>query len=847
MINVKYIESKKLSCPQEILVTFRYKAEIVNVIRSIPERYWDAKNKEWHLPYDSLYILKERLPNEQFSVEGKPIDNRKYGEKVIDKHYELPVGIKTKLYEHQVAGFNEMMNFDKFLLLDSPGCISGDMIVSVNRCSLTNKYTMRQVYNKWNRLQKKGFNGDFRIRCLLDGYFGLNDVENVVYSGDKEVYELQLEDNYCVQATLDHKILTKEGYKELQDIKIGDKVVCNGEPVCKLCGSNVGVITNKYKKYVGYCKKCMYKLRKAGFQNNNIVRTYDKDGYVILRGAPLRDYLHKCNTREIYEHRYIMEQHLGRLLTDDEVVHHKNGIKDDNRIENLVLCTKQTHMLEHHCVDRLHKDFIHRRSGNLVVMTPKEKCVIGIKYIGVKDTYDIQMKAPYHNFIANGVVVHNCGKSLETIAVALKRKEVNKVKHCLIICGVNSLKFNWKDEIETHTNETATILGMRVNKKGKIEIKSNKDKLDDLDNLKTFFVITNIESLRDANIKEKLIKLVKNNTIEMICVDECHKCSNVTAQQTRALVSIAKDVKYFYGLTGTVLSNSPLDAYIPLKLTGAEKANHTNFKYRYCVMGGFNNYQVVGYKHLDELQSKLNKVSLRRTKEDVLDLPPKTYKVEYVELGTKQRKLYNDVLKTIMDDIDNIMLSPNPLSQLTRLRQVTADSSILSSTIDDSAKFERLDDIIEEQVSNNEKIVVFSNWTTITNKLFSRYKKYNPAMITGEIKDREAQKKKFMEDDSCKVLIGTISAMGTGLTLTAATTAVFVDEPFTFTNYEQAADRIYRIGQSKNVTIISLIAKDTIDERVHKIMIRKKNIAEALVDKKYNLRDKKILEWLLEG
>ena len=104
-----------------------------------------------------------------------------------------------------------------------------------------------------------------------------------------------------------------------------------------------------------------------------------------------------------------------------------------------------------------------------------------------------------------------------------------------------------------------------------------------------------------------------------------------------------------------------------------------------------------------------------------------------------------------------------------------------------------------------------------------------------------------MEDNSCKVLIGTISAMGTGLTLTAATTAVFVDEPFTWANYEQAADRIYRIGQAKNVTIISLIAKDTIDERVHKIMVKKKNISEAIVDKQYNLKDKKVLEWLLEG
>ena len=109
MINVKYIEPKKLACPQEIVVTFRYKQEIVNVIRTIPDRFWDAKNKEWHLSYDSLPVLKEALPNEEFNVIGTPIDNKKYGEKIIEKHFDLPKGLKTKPYEHQIVGFNEMM------------------------------------------------------------------------------------------------------------------------------------------------------------------------------------------------------------------------------------------------------------------------------------------------------------------------------------------------------------------------------------------------------------------------------------------------------------------------------------------------------------------------------------------------------------------------------------------------------------------------------------------------------------------------------------------------------------------------------------------------------------------
>lgn len=711
MINVKYIKPTKLACPQEILISFRYKQSIVDAIRLMPDRYYDAKNREWHLSYDCLSALQKALPDEEFNIEGKPIDNKRYGEKIIEKHYELPKELKTKLYSYQEEGFNEMMNFDKFLLLDSPGCISGDMIITANRSGLSRKYTMRQIYAEWNRLQECGFDGDFKIRCLLDGYFGLNSVENVVYSGDKDVYELQLEDGYSVEATLDHKILTDSGYRELQDIKVGDIVICN----------------------------------------------------------------------------------------------------------------------------------------NVVIMTPKKHRVLGIRYVGVKDTYDIQMQSPYNNFIANGVVVHNCGKSITAIATALKRKELNGIKHCLIVCGVNSIKFNWQEEILTHAGMDSIILGARKNKKGVTEVKSNKDKLEDLNKLETFFIITNIETFRDKTIKEKLKKLVDKNEISMIVFDECHKCKAISAQQTKGLMSVAKNVRYFYGLTGTVLSNSPLDAFVPLKLVEKENANFTNFKSRYCVYGGWGGFSIVGYRHLDELQAKLNMVSLRRTKEDVLDLPPKTYTVNYVELNTKQRKIYNDVMKSILEHIDEVSVSPSPLSQLIRLRQATADTSILSSTIQESAKFERLDEILEEQISNNEKVVVFSNWTTVTDRLVQRYAKYNPAVITGEIKDRQTQKDKFMTDDSCKLLIGTISAMGTGLTLTVATTAVFVDEPYTWANYEQASDRIYRIGQKKNVTIISLLAKDTIDERVHKIMLNKKHISEAIVDNQYNLKDRKILEWLIGG
>lgn len=114
------------------------------------------------------------------------------------------------------------------------------------------------------------------------------------------------------------------------------------------------------------------------------------------------------------------------------------------------------------------------------------------------------------------------GKTKQVIDIAVAKKLQHDCKHCLIICGVNGLKYNWMNEIQTHSNETGYILGTRGNKIG-----SNKDKLADLTALpasNTYFIITNIESIRDEQINAKIKELCVSGDIGVIAVDEIHKC-----------------------------------------------------------------------------------------------------------------------------------------------------------------------------------------------------------------------------------------------------------------------------------------------------------------------------------
>ena len=443
------------------------------------------------------------------------------------------------------------------------------------------------------------------------------------------------------------------------------------------------------------------------------------------------------------------------------------------------------------------------------------------------------------------------GKTKEVIDIACMLKEEYGYEHCLIICGVNGLKWNWANEVAIHSNEQAYILGTRGKKIG-----SNADKLEDLNNIDNlpYFIITNIESLRykvkTGNmvrkrvgrktkmveevvypITDKIIELCSKEKIDMISADECHKMKNPDSEQGEQFLRISAETQI--AMTGTPIMNSPLDLFIILKWLGYEEHSFWQFKSHFCRLGGYGGYEVVGYKNLDQLQNTLDKMMLRRLKSEVLDLPEKVYKVEYVEMGSKQRKIYNEVYDDIKKNIDKIISSTNPLSQLIRLRQATGYTGILSSTIEESAKLDRLEEIIEDIVADGEKAIIFSNWTSMTDEVEKRLKKYSPLVITGETSEqlRDLYVRQFQNDSSKKVMIGTIGALGTGLTLTSANNVIFLDEPWNMALREQAEDRAHRIGQNKSVNIYFLLTKGTIDERIHTIVEEKGEISDYIVDK----------------
>ena len=440
------------------------------------------------------------------------------------------------------------------------------------------------------------------------------------------------------------------------------------------------------------------------------------------------------------------------------------------------------------------------------------------------------------------------GKTKQVIDIAVAKKLQKGYKHCLIVCGVNGLKWNWYNEVKTHSNETPYILGQREKKNG-IVIGSNADKFADLTMLPSnlsYFIITNVESIRDEQICNKLDELCKSGEIGMIAFDECHKAKNPTSQQGKGILKLHAET--MIAMTGTPLMNNPVDLYVILKWLGYEKHSFYAFKNHYCVYGGFGGYEIMGYKNLDELQEQLNDIMLRRKKEEVLDLPEKVYIDEFVEMSSKQRKIYDEVTADIKENIDQIKMAPNPLAELIRMRQATGYTGILSSTILESAKIDRMMELVEEAKDNNKKVVVFSNWTQITDAVINRLENanYAVAQITGETPDNQRQAiVENFQNGKYDVVIGTIGAMGTGITLTAGTVEIFMDEPWNRANKEQAEDRCHRIGQKDDLTIYTLMCKGTIDEKIHELVMQKGAMADALVDGEIKMERGQLLDFLL--
>ena len=427
------------------------------------------------------------------------------------------------------------------------------------------------------------------------------------------------------------------------------------------------------------------------------------------------------------------------------------------------------------------------------------------------------------------------GKTIEIIMYAETLKRRGLIDHCMIICGVDSLRQNWKREIEKFSNETCRVLGEKISKRGKVSYEPVKKRAETLKNpIEEFFIIVNAATLRSEDFVEAFKK--SSNRFGLIAVDEVHRFATKTSAQGANLLKLGADFKV--AATGTLLLNNPVSCYMPLAWTENDKATLTTFKSQYCRFGGFNNSQVVGYKNLETLQEEIQECSIRRTLDQVRsDMPKKSITYEYVEMSDEHRKFYEAIKEGVKEEADRVELKAgNLLALTTRLRQATACPGILTTQDIVSSKVERCIEIVEDLIEQGEKVVVFSTFKEPVYQLANLLAKYNPSVNTGDQDDSEVGRNmdRFQTLPEEKLFLGTHGKCGTGWTLNAASYLICLDTPWTYASLSQSADRIWRVTNTRPAIIVILACLETIDERVKEVVEVKKDLADYVVDGKEN-------------
>lgn len=465
------------------------------------------------------------------------------------------------------------------------------------------------------------------------------------------------------------------------------------------------------------------------------------------------------------------------------------------------------------------------------------------------------------------------GKTIESVNYAMYNKLYNRYKHCLVICNVNTSKYNWQDDIRKHTNGKMNgyILGSRKRKHPKpgqatYIVGSSQNKLDDLlcghmygDDTEPelpYFIILNVEAIRMKvgkryPIADKIIDMINDGELNMIIIDEVHKNMSPTSLQGKQILRI-KDKTHsrctWVSLTGTPIVNKPTDVFLPMRLIDAHNfTSYYKWCQYFCVYGGYGGHEVIAYRNIPRLKFMLQQNMIRRRKEDVLDLPDKIHMDVYVENTKYQSRLAEEVTMDLIAHAEEIANDLNPMVRFLRLRQVNGSPELVdhdlrvdNTYLKYNAKLVKLLELLEEIHERGEKTVIFSNWVEPLRTLFKFLSsKYKVCCFTGTMSEAERQKHKrvFMNNPEYTVMIGTIGALGTTHTLTAANNIIFYDEPWTYADKLQAEDRCHRISAKKSVNVYTLISKDTIDERVHDIVYSKKDTSDYLVDNKLDFKN----------
>lgn len=407
--------------------------------------------------------------------------------------------------------------------------------------------------------------------------------------------------------------------------------------------------------------------------------------------------------------------------------------------------------------------------------------------------------------------------------------------NCVVVVAPNGVHEAWADQYELHGAFNRSKYEIQIYKAKKTD-KQRKDQeqvtRDIINSGKVLVFLINIEALSLPSGQNYVGKILRARNKTYLVVDESHKIKSGAASRTKFLTKVGVFARYRRIATGTEAQEGLEDLYSQFRFMDWQIIGHkyfTSFRGMYCVMGGFEQRNIVGYINREHLAAQIAPYTYQKRKHECLDLPDKVYVEHHVEMTPEQSDMYDKLENELLVELDDNTLVDTTmmLTRLIRLQQVLCGhlSSEESKVYFPNNRAPYVCDLVE---SASGKVIVFCRFVADTYIVAKELVKNGMGciIVTGETDKRLEAINTWRNDPNIRVLAITTQTGGTGLTLNEASTTIFYSNHWSSTDRLQAEDRNHRIGQEQKVTYHDITVRGKIDARILKALKAKKTFAE---------------------
>ena len=407
------------------------------------------------------------------------------------------------------------------------------------------------------------------------------------------------------------------------------------------------------------------------------------------------------------------------------------------------------------------------------------------------------------------------GKTFVAIEAFRRLLDQGRADRLLVICP-NSLKRNWVAELAKFAPAISVEVAEGTPRQRRATFQQSRARV----------LITSYETAR-AETTALLALAQRQRTV--LVLDESHAAKNWRSLTSTAARTVAPYCEYRWLLSGTPVTNTATDLFTQVEIIEPGRG----------LLGSLESFtaQLEDDPAASFAKDVIDRLILRRTKDQCLDLPDKTFIDIRIELQPWQRRLYDEMRDEMVCEIEAMSgeqyraFAPTALAKLTRLVQLASNPSLIFPDLERSpAKFEALDGIVADILSvPGRKVILWSNYIRSIESLLERIQ--GSVAIYGGTPATERQEiaSSFQNDPNVRVLIANPAAAGTGFTLTAASYTIYESLSWRYDHYAQSQDRNHRIGQTQPVTYLRLLASDTIEEAIVSALERKSALARSLL------------------